>query len=56
MVAISFDVDDRLLKTYLFYSGVLVLKVLAMAVWTASLRLVNNVRLKKKQRETTNPA
>lgn len=41
----SFDVDDGLFETYIFYSAVLVLKVLAMTVLTAQQRYAKMVIL-----------
>ena len=41
MVTIS--VDDRLLAAYLFYSGILLLKMLSMSLITAFYRIKNKV-------------
>jgi len=40
---VSFEVDEVLFKTYLFYTAVLVLKVLAMAPLTAKQRFAKMV-------------
>jgi len=40
---VSFDIDDDLFKTYIFYSSVLALKVLAMSVLTARQRFTKMV-------------
>ena len=43
MVTISVDVDDRLLDAYLFYGGILLLKMLSMSLITAFYRIKNKV-------------